>query len=146
MIQNESGVLREWIRILVRNLGVLEKNDASCCCVTLTQCHAIVEIGRKEKISLIDLAKILGLDKSTMSRTVNNLVDSGLAVRDLDSGNRRYVVIRLTDKGKKVFLSTENTMERYYADILGAIPESKREQVLESLQILTDAIRKTKCC
>lgn len=41
-----SKDLRELIRILVRDLGILEKSDGSCCGVTITQCHAIVEIGR----------------------------------------------------------------------------------------------------
>ena len=41
-----SKDLRELIRLLVRNLGILEKGDASCCDVTISQCHAIVEIGR----------------------------------------------------------------------------------------------------
>lgn len=146
MINQGSEILRELIRVLARNLGVLEKSDASCCGVTLTQCHAIVEIGRKEKISLVDLAELLGLDKSTMSRTVNNLVEDDLAVRELDAENRRYVIIQLTEKGRKVFRSIEESMENYYKSIFGSIPEGKREQVLESLELLTDAVRQNKCC
>ncbi|AEY67542.1 MarR family transcriptional regulator [Clostridium sp. BNL1100] len=146
MINQGSEILRELIRVLARNLGVLEKSDASCCGVTLTQCHAIVEIGRKEKISLVDLAELLGLDKSTMSRTVNNLVEDDLAVRELDSENRRYVIIQLTEKGWNVFRSIEESMENYYKSIFGSIPDGKREQVLESLQLLSDAVRQNKCC
>jgi DNA-binding MarR family transcriptional regulator len=103
MVNKGSHILRELIRILVRNLGILEKSDASCCGVTITQCHAIVEIGRREKISLVDLADLLGVDKSTMSRTVNNLVEADLAARELDAANRRYVIIQLTDNGRSVF-------------------------------------------
>mgnify|MGYP004704804073 CR=1 FL=1 len=146
MIDQESDVLREFLRVLVRNLGVLEKSDASCCGITLTQCHAIVEIGRAEKISLIDLADLLGVDKSTMSRTVNNLVEADLAVRELDAENRRYVIIQLTENGENVFRSIEESMESYYKSIFGPIPEDKRGQVLESLQLLTDAVRSNKCC
>jgi DNA-binding MarR family transcriptional regulator len=146
MIDQGSGTLRELIRVLVRNLGMLEKSDASCCGVTITQCHAIVEIGRKGKISLIDLADLLDVDKSSMSRTVNNLVETGLAIRDLDTENRRFVVIQLTDAGKNVFKSIENSMDNYYKDIFSSIPEDKREQVLESLALLTNAAKNNKCC
>ncbi|MDF2934607.1 MAG: transcriptional regulator, partial [Chryseobacterium sp.] len=111
MIEQGSGTLRELVRILVRSLGMLEKSDASCCGVTITQCHAIVEIGRKGKISLIDLADLLDVDKSTMSRTVNNLVETGLALRDMDTDNRRYIVIQLTEDGQNVFQSIEKSME-----------------------------------
>ena len=146
MIDQGSDILRELLRVLVRNLGILEKSDASCCGVTITQCHAIVEIGRSEKISLVDLADLLGVDKSTMSRTVNNLVEADLAVRELDAENRRYVIIQLTENGRSVFRNIEESMESYYKSIFGSIPEDKRSQVLESLQLLTDAVKNNKCC
>lgn len=146
MINQGSEILRELIRILVRDLGVLEKSDASCCGVSLAQCHAIVEIGRKEKISLVDLASLLGLDKSTMSRTINNLVESDLVLRDLDLENRRYVIIQLTEKGSSVFRNIEESMDVYYKSIFNSIPENKRGQVLESLQLLKEAVESNKCC
>lgn len=146
MIDQGSAILRELIRVLVRNLGILEKSDASCCGITITQCHAVVEIGRKGKISLVDLADLLGVDKSTMSRTVNNLVEADLAVRELDAENRRYVTIQLTEKGKDVFRNIEKSMESYYKGIFDSIPENKRSQVLESLKLLADAAKSNKCC
>jgi len=146
MINQGSENLRELIRILVRNLDVLEKSDASCCGVTITQCHAIVEIGRMKKVSLVDLAELLGLDKSTMSRTINNLVEDGLVNRDLDSENRRYVSIQLTNKGIEVFNNIEESMDSYYSSIFSSIPENKRSQVLESLKLLTAAVKENKCC
>ncbi len=146
MINQGSETLRELIRILVRDLGVLEKSDASCCGVSLAQCHAIVEIGRKEKISLVDLASLLGLDKSTMSRTINNLVESDLVLRELDMENRRYVIIQLTEKGSSVFRNIEESMDEYYKSIFNSIPENKRSQVMESLQLLTNAVEINKCC
>jgi len=146
MIVQESKTLRQLIRILVRNLGVLEKDDADNCGITLTQCHAIVEIGRKERISLIDLAILLGVDKSAMSRTVNNLVESELVVRDVDPLDRRYVSIALTEQGQEVFKNTEESMEIYYLSIFESIPEGKRTQVLESLQILSDIIKDKRGC
>ncbi|MDF2949741.1 MAG: transcriptional regulator [Sedimentibacter sp.] len=146
MIHQGSEILRELIRILVRDLGVLEKSDASCCGVSIAQCHAIVEIGREGKISLVDLANMLGLDKSTMSRTINNLVESELVHRDLDMENRRYVNIQLTEKGIVVFRNIEETMDEYYKSIFNTIPEGKRSQVLECLEILKEAVENNNCC
>lgn len=146
MTEQGSQTLRELIRVLIRNLGVLEKGDASCCGVTITQCHAIAEIGRKEKISLIDLAELLCVDKSTMSRTIDNLVEADLAVRDLDQENRRYVTIKLTEDGQNVFMNIEDSMAGYFTSILEEIPEEKRDQVFESLRLLTEAAQKVKCC
>jgi len=141
-----SHYLRELIRVLVRNLGILEKNEATCCGTTVAQCHAIVEIGRAKEMSLNELAQLLALDKSTMSRTTNNLVESGLVVRELHSEDRRYVTIKLTEEGRAVLQSIEGSMELYYKSIFSEIPEDKRAQVLESLQLIINAAKKNKCC
>lgn len=141
-----SNYLRELIRVLVRNLGILEKGDATCCGVTISQCHAIVEIGRAQEISLNEIADILTLDKSTMSRTINNLVKNGLVIREIHSEDRRYVTIKLTDEGIEIFKNIEESMEQYYKDIFKSIPENKREQVLESLKLLSEAVNQNKCC
>jgi DNA-binding MarR family transcriptional regulator len=147
MVTNKgSDYLRELIRLLVRNLGVLEKSDSACCGVTIAQCHAIVEIGRAKEISLNELAEVLTVDKSTMSRTINNLVEADLAVRDLHTEDRRYVTIKLTDSGRDVFKSIEGSMEQYYRCIFESIPEDKREQVLDSLNLLIEAVKNNKCC
>src|SRR5208337_1145786 len=94
--QDNLSRLRECVRLLARKLGLLEKSEASCCGVTLSQCHAIVEIGRADSISVIDLATMLGLDKSTMSRTINNLVEMDLVTREVVPDNRRLLSIGLT--------------------------------------------------
>lgn len=141
-----SNYLRELLRILLRNLGLLEKGEASCCGTTIAQCHAIVEIGRGHQISLNELSDVLGLDKSTMSRTINNLVEGDLAIREIHPEDRRYITIELTEKGKEVFKSIEDSMELYYKSILNSISEDKRKQVLESLELLADAVKQNKCC
>lgn len=144
MDNRESHYLRELIRALVRNLGILEKDEAACCGITISQCHAIVEVGRAEEISLNELAKTLQLDKSTMSRTINNLVGSGLVIRELHPEDRRYLTIKLTDKGRELYKNTEGSMENYYRDIFRSVPENKREQLLVSLKALTDAVKQNK--
>lgn len=146
MKERSGHFLRELIRILIRNLGILEKSEASCCGATLSQCHAIVEIGRAGDISLNELSERLNLDKSTMSRTVKNLVDQGLVIRDIHSEDRRYVKIKLTEEGYKVFKATEDSMEEYYMNIFDSIPMDKRDQVMESLQLLVNVVRENKCC
>jgi DNA-binding MarR family transcriptional regulator len=138
--------LREIVRILERKLGVLEETEVVCCGITMSQCHALVEIGRAKSISLNELAQLLNLENSTMSRTVSNLVNSGLVKRDIDPTDRRYVTISLTGDGVSLFNYIEEGMDRYFEKVYGSIPESKREQVVESLQILLDAIRENECC
>lgn len=143
---NESRELRELIRVLERKLGILEKSEASCCGATFAQCHAIVEIGRVKTISLIELAEKVNLDNSTMSRTVNNLVNTNLAERELDAKDRRYITIKLTGNGLKIFENIEVGMAIYFQKVTQSIPKDKVKQVIESLELLVYAINESNCC
>jgi DNA-binding MarR family transcriptional regulator len=138
--------LRELVGSLAAKLGLLEEVELSCCGVTLAQCQTLVEIGRAGSISLGDLSTRMNLDNSTLSRTVNNLVTKEYCVRDPDPQDRRYVVIRLTDAGAALFQNIEQGMNGYYEAIFEAIPKGKREQVLESMGLLLEAVAKSGCC
>jgi len=143
---NDWSELRELLRKLVRKLGGLDKTQLSCCGITLAQCHALVEIGRAGTLSLNDLSEKLGLDNTTLSRTVNNLVQEGLANRSLNQKDRRYIVISLTPKGHDFFQNIENNMDEYYQRIMESIPFDKRSQVIESLSIILQSMEQNPCC
>lgn len=138
--------LRELLRLLARKLGLLDKSELSCCGITYSQCHILVEIGGKGCLSINELADLLGLDKSTISRTVNTMVEQGLVTREADPGDRRYVHIQLTEAGSRILSNIESRMADCYQNIYKAIPQDKKEQVLESLELLVQAIQNEHYC
>lgn len=143
---NQAQLLRESLRLLVRKLGVLERGDASCCEITLSQCQTIVEIGRAGTMSVNLLAEILGVDKSTVSRSVDKLVNNGVLMRDTDQEDRRSVILSLSDKGQSVFEEVEKRMTIYFEEVVAAIPDDKREQIIDSLHYLVQALKGPRCC
>jgi len=142
----EAKELKKHLQSIVWMLSILDDNEKSCCGITLAQCHALVEIGEAGALSLNDLADKLNLDKSTLSRTVNNLVTLGFCEREEQPSDRRYVVIRLTEDGSKMYIRVRDGLNGYFEGIYNAIPNEKRTQVLESAKLLTSAISKTGCC
>jgi len=132
--------LRELIRQLERKTGAFNDSQMACCNITITQCHALVEIGRAKHISLIELSELLGLESSTISRTVNHLVNAEMVNREVDPVNRRFITISLTKDGQQIYNGIEACMNLYYKKVLQNIAEEKQTEVLESIQILIDAI------
>lgn len=138
--------LRETLRDIVKNLGIVEKNNEFCCGITYPQYCAIIEIGRAKEIVLKDLAEKLNLDKSTTSRTVTNLAKLDYVNIETAPTNRKFVQITLTEAGQKLFEGIEQGSEQYFTDILKLIPENKHSQILESIEYLHESISKLKCC
>jgi DNA-binding MarR family transcriptional regulator len=141
---------RQKVREMQRAPGWSQKNDIQCCGVTMAQCHALLEIGQMGEISIVDLAGILGVDTSTLSRTIDHMVKNGLVGRLLNPQDRRYVSLSLTKEGKAVFDTIEATFDTYFTRVFGFIPEEKHSQVMESLMLLTTALgrcsREYQCC
>ena len=75
-----------------------------------------------------------------MSRMIQSLVNEAIVERNIDPGNKRSVIIQLSEKGHKLFCSIESEMRQYYNDIYRDIPSGKRKQVVESLELLSNAI------
>lgn len=135
---------REIIRLLAKNINFFDKYNASCCNISASQWQVIWEVGSAGEISLNELAALLNLDNSTMSRAINNLVEQGLVLRDADPADRRYVKIKLAGKGTEFFKQMEEKIDQYYGMILQSIPAEKRSQVTESLCLLLKALQESK--
>src|SRR3989304_5337919 len=100
MEQEYIKKLRKIIRKFEKKI-FFQNNDSCCNCVTLAQCHTLMEIENMGIISVTELAKCMSLDKSTVSRTVDSLVNTGLIKREIPSENRRMALINLTETGQK---------------------------------------------
>lgn len=126
---------REVLRRFERELFM--QNSCSCCDgVTLAQCHTLLEIESKGKESLTELAKKLGLDKSTISRTVDGLVNAGLVDRTIPADNRRMATIQLTNAGKETCNSINNVNDKYFEDTLSALSETERPELIRLLETI----------
>ena len=93
---------RKLLRLFER-LTANQTRQYSCCQgVTLAQCHTILEIEDLGQATSVELSKRLGLDKSTLSRTIDGLVSIGLAERAAHPTDRRFNLLSLTTKGQEV--------------------------------------------
>ena len=133
---------REYTRQLECHLSNMNQSDCCCCGISTAQCFIIVEIGRKPGISVKELAEILSIDKSGVSRAVEDLVQKGFVERKASNEDRRYVVLTLLSKGQERFEKIENDMHLKFKAVLELIPEKKREQVIEALKLYNEACTK----
>jgi DNA-binding MarR family transcriptional regulator len=136
--------LRKKLRVLERESGGVFDVRNECCGVTAAQCHTILEIGDKCEISLVDLADALGLDTSTMSRTIQGLVVAGLVDRKASEEDRRYVKISLTEEGRRVFAAIETRYNAYFREVVALLPEDRRDAILSAVGEFAAAVHRLK--
>lgn len=139
--------LRRRIRFLGRELDFQLKSEIICCGITLSQCHIILELAEKKESSVKELSETFGLDKSTLSRTIDSMVEAGYINRNPNKEDRRFFKLSLTEKGTEKAEYINSQCNKYYADFLKDIPKDKQEMIMESVSLLGDIMSKfRKCC
>jgi MarR family transcriptional regulator for hemolysin len=81
----------------------------------------------------IELANLIGLDKTTMVATVDALEEAGLAERCPSSLDRRARVIAVTKAGEEKVDEARKLIEQVQADVLARLPAREREALLSGL-------------
>lgn len=135
---------RKGLRILERSIELALISQSECCGVTPAQCHLLLEVGESGEASIGELAAALELDASTLSRTVDGLVKSGLLIRREDPSNRRRQLICLSDEGQEKADNINATCDHYYGALLGTLPEREADNLIQSLPLLVRAMRSSR--
>ena len=156
MVTDKSEEIREFrrgLRQLERFVMSNVKDNSGCCGVTPSQCHILLKVEEEGEISLSRLKEYVGLDKSTLSRTVDGLVQLGLLERREAEKDRRFTSIKLTDRGTRFMERLNGECDAYYQPIYEALPEELRARILDDFKALSDAFlsasnnpRERSCC
>jgi MarR family transcriptional regulator, transcriptional regulator for hemolysin len=83
--------------------------------------------------SQTELAELVGLDKTTMVVTMDELERQGLAERRPSEHDRRARVIAVTPAGERKVDEAREVIEKIQSDVLEAIPARQRAAFLRGL-------------
>jgi len=135
-VREFRSTLRRFERLIAGRL----RESSGCSGVTLPQCHALLEIEDRGSASLVELVQSLGLDKSTLSRTADGLVNVGLVSRTFSDLDRRSIQLALSPEGQSVCDRINADNDQFFSRVLGRIPEARRAQVMQAFQELVNAL------
>ena len=94
--------------------------------VSSSEARALIELVSARGIAQGELAAVLGLDKSTVSRLAAGLERKGWISRGRDEGNQRYVRLYLTPQGGDVAARVWRAWQSRQARILAALSPDER--------------------
>ncbi len=81
----------------------------------------------------IELARAVGVDKTTMVVMLDHLEAAGLAERRASSTDRRARIVTVTPKGKRTLVAAQAVVDRVQAGVLASLPATLRAQFLDAL-------------
>jgi DNA-binding MarR family transcriptional regulator len=142
MNREEILELRSTVQLFIRLFGLLEQNVTPCGFdLSPSQVFALQELEDKT-LTMGELADRLLLERSTVSRLIDNLVKGGFANRILNQDNRREVLVSLTDKGQRSLQQVRERSIQYYESILEMVSEEDQYQILKGFKLFANSLRK----
>lgn len=121
LLSQASWVLSTELTAALEELGISPR--ASC----------VMSTAMTGEFTQRELAHAVGLDKTTMVVTIDELEAAGLAKRRPSAHDRRAHVISVTKAGEKKLAKAEEIVKRVQDDVLGALPAAERKAFLDSL-------------
>ncbi len=137
----DTKEIRAFRRDLRSFSRILDQQDQVCCCseVTPAQCHALLELEESGPLPNAELAALLKVDASTLSRTIDQLDQRGLVVRKPHPTDRRVTLLKLSDRGSQVATTIHVSADALYRSVFDNIPEDRRPDVIQGFAQLVEA-------
>jgi DNA-binding MarR family transcriptional regulator len=95
--------------------------------------HAVLGAAQTGVHTQKQLADLVGLDKTTMVATLDELERAGLARRVPSESDRRAHVVRVTPEGRKKVTAANKIAKRVDATVLGALGEEVGDELVATL-------------
>ncbi|NUP13842.1 MAG: MarR family transcriptional regulator [Polyangiaceae bacterium] len=137
------GAAREASRRIIRELGFLQDRFVEGG-VSHAECHALIELGKHRRCTVGELAEILRLDKSTVSRTVSRLAAAGYVTTATDAKDARRKPFALTASGKRRLAMIDRSAGGRVNEALAALGEVDRSAAIRGLELYARALERSR--
>jgi DNA-binding MarR family transcriptional regulator len=98
--------------------------------------HMVLLAAETGSWSQTEIAKMVGLDKTTMVVTMDELEKAGLAERRPSPTDRRARVIVVTKAGTRLLRKADAIFERIRGDVLSTLPGDQADVLVDALRNL----------
>jgi DNA-binding MarR family transcriptional regulator len=124
----------------VRAFGLHRPEETPCGeAIPVAEAHALMDLAAGP-LSHGQLAIRLRLEKSTVTRLVRQLEKRRWVERYGSERDSRVKFIRLTAKGRAAWRRLETARHAKFERLMAAIPAKQRSSVIETLELLRDAM------
>lgn len=109
--------------------------------------HLVLTAALDGEHSQIELARMVGLDKTTMVVTIDELEARGLAERRPSPHDRRARVIVVTDAGRAKVAEAQRIADAVRDEVLGVLGDDERAAFLDALRtVVTESLAEPAAC
>lgn len=142
--------IRDWwleLERLEQILNRLGPDEVCCHGLSARQCVILRTLASGEGARLLQLATVVGISPSAMTRVIEKLERLGLVLRVHGQfRDARATAVAITEAGQKMRHRIEQLMLDRTREIVAGISVPKQPAILSSLRLLNRAMERPGCC
>ncbi len=104
--------------------------------ITTPQLIILKQIQGHKTISVSEIARQVSLKQTTVTDILNRLERQGLVLREKDTSDRRRILVRETDAGKKLLEAAPSPLQETFLEKFEDLEDWQQNMILTSLQLL----------
>jgi len=135
--------IRAASRRLVRELGFMEQTLAGTD-LSPSAVHALIEIAEDRATSARDLSELLRLEKSSVSRLLKKLIETGDVVETQDEDDSRVKRLTLTTKGRDLFAAIAKSAQTRVGQAIAPLAEGTVRTLIDGLEGYAEALARAR--
>lgn len=134
--EQDIATLRAFNRIYTRRLGLLNAHlDRSP--FTLSEARILYELAHRHDPTAAEIARVLGLDRAQVSRTLKRFARRGLMTAREDPDHGRHQLLSLTRSGRAAFAELDRNTRAAVGTLLGTLAPLRRERLLAAARTIS---------
>jgi DNA-binding MarR family transcriptional regulator len=132
--------IRAASRQMVRELGFMEATVAATD-YPPSAVHTILEIGIRGPMTAMQLGDVLHLEKSSVSRMVRKLIESGELKETIDPDDARIKPLSLTARGRRTLAALHEFGRHQVTGALAPLSKAEQRIVRDGLMLYARALQ-----
>lgn len=121
------------LKVVWQNIANTYNQVASAFGITQALGYALINV-QEEGTAVSQIANLLGVKSTSLSRMLNNMEELGLIYRKVDESDKRSVKIYLTDLGREKKQLAKQVVRSFNQYMMDHLKQDERQQLIALLQ------------
>lgn len=134
------AVMRDFGRIYTQR--ILEGSRESSNLLKLSRIKALYAFRGHDSSTMTELADNIGAKLPSMTMMIDNLAEEGLVERARDEKDRRKVIVRLTDKGRRIRGEFLEQRKQIAQQLFSKLSKEDEQELMSLLARVCDILEK----
>jgi DNA-binding MarR family transcriptional regulator len=110
--------------------------------INLTQTNILMVIDSNKEKSMSELSELVGLEKSSFTRSIDYLVENNFLEKKYLPDDRRKINISFTEKGSEAVKLIKDDWNKYFESLLSGFSVEDKKEFSEAVEVVSKYINR----